>query len=58
MSENNKVKLIIEIVTTICITLITGCALWVVIFTEYLPVRCFASLIATIGMITMLETEY
>ena len=58
MSENNKVKLIIAIVTTICITLITGCAMWVVIFTEYLPVRCFAALIATIGMITMLEKEY
>lgn len=58
MSENNKVKLIIAIITTICITLITGGALWVVIFTEYLPVRCFAALIATIGMITILEKEY
>lgn len=58
MSENNKIKLIIAIVTTICITLITGGALWVVIFTEYLPARCFAALIATIGMITMLEKEY
>ena len=58
MSENNKVKLIIAIITTICITLITGCAMWVVIFTEYLPVRCFAGLIAMIGMITILEKEY
>lgn len=58
MSENNKVKLIIAIITTICITLITGYALWVVIFTDYLPVRCFAALIATIGMITILEKEY
>ena len=58
MSENNKVKLIIAIITTICIKLITGCAMWIVIFTEYLPVRFFAALIAMIGMITMLEKEY
>ena len=58
MSENNKVKLIIAIVITICITLITGASLWVVIFTEYLPARYFAALIAIIGMITILEKEY
>lgn len=58
MSENNKVKLIIAIIVTICLTLITGCAMWIVVFTDQLAVRSVAALIATLGMIAILEKEY